>query len=106
MKKCFFLILFLFSNLAWAVSSLNVPVDDPAYRQIDVLVSQGLVKTIVYGQRPWSRQAIVTMALEAHKILNEKCPEGNCRPYRHAGEIIEHLKKRFQPPPLSLVAPL
>lgn len=41
-----------------AYSTTNVPIDDPVYRDIDKLVAAGLVKDVIYGQRPWSRGEI------------------------------------------------
>lgn len=46
-------------------SSPNVPIDDPVYRDIDKLVSAGLIKDVIYGQRPWSRNEIARMIQEA-----------------------------------------
>ncbi len=50
---------------AWAQVSVNVDTLDPVYRDIDKLVSHGLVKKIIMGQRPFSRREIARITAEA-----------------------------------------
>ncbi len=63
------LLLFLLFSPALSASS-NVPIDDPVYRDIDKLVGAGLVKDVIYGQRPWSRREIARLIKTAK--ANEK----------------------------------
>ena len=36
--------------------SPRVPLGDPTYEALDVIVGSGLVRTIVYGQRPFTQR--------------------------------------------------
>src|SRR5690606_21122954 len=45
--------------------SVNVDTLDPVYRDVDKLVSHGLVKKIIMGQRPFSRREIARITAEA-----------------------------------------
>ena len=47
-------VLFLLPNSLFAISSTNVPIDDPVYRELDKLIAFGLIKDDIYGQRPWN----------------------------------------------------
>lgn len=69
MKTFSFGILFFFISVAtaYSASSVNVPIDDPAYRNLDKLIAFGLIKDAIYGQRPWSRKEIVRLIEEALK---------------------------------------
>lgn len=53
-------------------SSPNVPINDPAYRQIDKLIAFGLIKDAIFGQRPWSRNEMARMIDEAARRLEER----------------------------------
>ncbi len=57
----FFLAVLLFPTLLWGETTVNVPAGDPVYREIDRLVSFGLIKTALYAQRPWSRREIARL---------------------------------------------
>lgn len=50
---------------AWGQASVNVPVFDPVYRDIDKLVAHGLVDKIIMGQRPFSRREVARIVKEA-----------------------------------------
>lgn len=102
-----FIFLFFFLSLVFsgphllAFSSPNVPIDDPVYRDIDKLVGAGLVKDVIYGQRPWSRSEIARMIASA--IRNEEtfgqpvAPEADELSYRlYIQEIINRLKKDYR----------
>jgi hypothetical protein len=71
MKKSYFLLFFIFfiTNLPIfkLYSNPNLPLNDSAYHKIDILISHGLIKNYIYGQRPWSHRRIVNMLLEAEK---------------------------------------
>ncbi|HEX5037049.1 MAG TPA: capsule assembly Wzi family protein [bacterium] len=91
--------LLLASSGAWAYSTPNVPVDDPVYRDIDKLVASGLVKDVIYGQRPWSRREIARIVAIAMSNIEKNPPmtpddrEISERVYN--SEIVERLKERF-----------
>lgn len=59
--------LFLFSSAAFADTSLNAPIEDPVYRDIDVLVAHGLVNDAIIGQKPYSRLEVARIISEARK---------------------------------------
>jgi len=42
-----------------------VPLEDAAYEQLDQLVGSGLVRTVIYGQRPYTRREITRIVTEA-----------------------------------------
>ena len=50
-------------------ATTNVPVQDPAYRHVERLLTEGLVDTIHVGQRPYSRRAVARIAAEAERNL-------------------------------------
>jgi len=77
MLRRFLIILFVccfgfLSVNSLAQVSVNVDTLDPVYRDIDKLVSHGLVKKIIMGQRPFSRREIARITAEAiyqfHKL--------------------------------------
>jgi hypothetical protein len=57
------------SRLASAQATILVDPTDPVYRDIATLVGNGLVDTVVIGQRPYSRAAIARMIAEASARL-------------------------------------
>lgn len=75
------IILFLFSSVAFAQEpagtlerwntetpvSLNAPIEDRVYLDIDVLIAHGLVNDAVIGQRPYSRAEVARIIAEARK---------------------------------------
>ncbi len=70
----FFLLAFAVPEGLFAQVSVNVPLTDPVYRDIDKLVANGLVDIIIVGQRPYSRKEIARIAKEAmaHLVRLEK----------------------------------
>lgn len=83
-----------------AYSTTNVPVDDPAYRDIDKLIATGLVKEFIYGQRPWSRREFARMISVAMKKWEAKdppvTPDDQELSFRIAMDtILARLKGRF-----------
>ncbi|MDO8644410.1 MAG: capsule assembly Wzi family protein [bacterium] len=74
LTNLFFLSLLLFPFNLSGYSTPNVSLDSPAYRQIDKLVSFGLIDDAIYGQRPWSRHEMARMTGEAIKILEKRGP--------------------------------
>jgi hypothetical protein len=85
--------------IAFGGSSPNVPIDNHVYRDIDKLVSAGLIKDAIYGQRPWSRNEIARMIAEARRRLTEKgiiIPDGRDSGIAMmAGDILERLEGEY-----------
>src|SRR5690348_1526425 len=50
-----------------AQATVTVPVQDPVYRDLDRLFGSGAIKTMIVGQRPYSRREIARIALDASK---------------------------------------
>src|SRR3954471_20524508 len=48
-----------------AQATVTVPVQDPVYRDLDRLFGSGLIKTMMVGQRPYSRREIARIAIDA-----------------------------------------
>ena len=46
--------------------SPRVPLGDPTYEALDVIVGSGLVRTIVYGQRPFTQREVARIIAEAN----------------------------------------
>ena len=60
------------SSTVIARSTINVPMTDPVYRDLDRILGAGLVKDYIYGQRPFSREEVVRMLTEAQENLKIK----------------------------------
>src|SRR5437899_2500229 len=56
--------LFLPAVLA-AQATVTVPLQDPVYRDLDRLFNAGLVKTMLVGQRPYTRREVARIILDA-----------------------------------------
>ncbi len=68
----YFIILF-FSPFVFAQSSVNVSSDDyQTYRQLDKLISYGLIRDVIVGQRPYSRREVAHMIVEAKEQFLKK----------------------------------
>lgn len=93
MRVRFFFIFFLLAFKAYALdcSTPNIPISDPAYRYLDKLVAHGLVKTVIVGQRPYSRNQIAKMLEEA--LQNWEGREYK-NPFLH--QTLNKLADRFQ----------
>lgn len=101
----FFLLFFIFLFLVvpakeiFAQSSIDVPVNDPAYHRVDRLLGYGLIKSVVIGQRPWSRLEFARLIQEARKNLElycgneagKKCPKNP----EEATRVLELLEEEF-----------
>ena len=82
-------------------STPNVPVDDPVYRDIDKLVAAGLVKDVIYGQRPWSRGEIARIIASAMQNREKMGPpvapdDREITLLMSIDTLLEKMKKRFQ----------
>ncbi|MDH5590257.1 MAG: capsule assembly Wzi family protein [Gemmatimonadota bacterium] len=69
-----------------AQATSNVPLDDPAYVDLDALVSAGLTAPVHVGQRPWSRLTFARLAASV--------PEEAVLSPRQ-GEALARLRERF-----------
>lgn len=65
----------------------SVPIQDSVYDDIDILVSHGLVKTVLQGQKPWTRSEIARLIAQADKNNNLGIP--------YVDSLIKDLKDRF-----------
>src|SRR3954468_566905 len=74
-----------------AQATVTVPVQDPAYRDLDRLFGSGLIKTMIVGQKPYSRREIARIVLDASQNPpRRRMSEGNRR-------ILERLAREFAP---------
>ena len=74
-----------------AQATVTVPVQDPVYRDLDRLFGSGLIKTMLVGQRPYSRRDIARIVIDASKSPPLRpVSEGNRR-------ILERLAREFAP---------
>jgi hypothetical protein len=89
------LIYFLWVVPALGQVSTNVPVDDCAYRDLEKVIAQGLIKSDLWGTRPMSRFEMARLVQEAREswewlTLEERQNLGLIR------EILLRLEKRFR----------
>jgi hypothetical protein len=56
--------------MASGQATTNVPVQDLTYRQVERLVAEGLVDTILVGQRPYSRREVARIVAAAARNLH------------------------------------
>lgn len=74
-----------------AQATVTVPVQDPVYRDLDRLFGSGLIKTMMVGQRPYSRREIARIVIDASQTPPRRhMSEGNRR-------ILERLARQFAP---------
>jgi hypothetical protein len=74
-----------------AQATVTVPVQDPVYRDLDRLFGSGLVKTMIVGQRPYSRREIARMVIDASQTPSRRrMSERNRR-------ILERLQREYAP---------
>lgn len=85
-----------------ANSTRNIPPHSPIYGQIDKLIAFGLVKTSMYGQRPWSRNEAARLTAEAIKNSEIKCAEPTTekilKTCSFIRDILDSLEQEFSPP--------
>ncbi len=101
--KIFLVLFFLLltpSLRAYELSSVNVPIDDPVYRDIDKLAAFGLADDVIYGQRPWSRDEIARLIEKAVRQREEwgqpLTPDNReIETFTSADELLERLKSQF-----------
>lgn len=91
----------LLPRAASAQATPYVPPLDPAYRDVEALVSAGLVRGLVLGQRPWSRLAFARAAVEARG----RGEAGGIALEPRFAEALARLGSRFQEDIARLCAP-
>lgn len=82
----------LFPCAALAQSRATIPVQDPAYRDIDRLIALRLVDVGLYGQRPYSLREIIRIAREARRAAESAPVSPSTR------RIVERMHTRFVEP--------
>lgn len=95
-----FSFLFVFPLAGSPYSSINIPVSDRVYDQLDKLIGHGLIKNVIMGQRPWSRMEMGRMVKEARDNLKQICKEEdrdiNCLEKGNLGfAILKNLEGEF-----------
>jgi hypothetical protein len=75
---------------AVAQATVSLDVQDPAYRDIDRLIADGVIQTAVVGMRPYSRREIARLIAEAGRAREAKLTVS-------AGDqrVIDRLRTRF-----------
>ena len=69
--------------------SPRVPLGDPAYEQLDQIVGSGLVRTVIYGQRPYTQHEIVRLLADAAtQARTRRVSESTAR-------VLQQLSARF-----------
>ncbi len=76
--------------MASAQGSTYVPLSDPAYRDLDLLVSAGLVSDLILRHRPYSRMTFARACIEARAALEPVSAPGP----RTVG-VLTRLESRF-----------
>jgi hypothetical protein len=89
-------ILFCGTAPTHGASSSNVPVENHVYRDIEKLVSAGLIKDAIYAQRPWSRGEIARMIAEARRSLAANPKPDSVRSASMAKEILQRLESEYR----------
>src|SRR4051812_6644233 len=52
-----------------AQATPNVPLSETVYRDLDVLAASGLIDSMIYGSRPYSRREVMRLLNEARRNL-------------------------------------
>lgn len=74
-----------------AQATVTVPVQDPVYRDLDRLFGNGVIKTMIVGQKPYSRREIARVVIDASKTPPSRTlSERNRR-------ILERLSREYAP---------
>ncbi|MHB1193079.1 MAG: capsule assembly Wzi family protein [Longimicrobiales bacterium] len=82
----------LFPDAAASQATPYVPTQDPAYQDLDALVSAGLVRGLVLGHRPYSRMAFARAAAEARGRVAVEGTE----PKQRIAEALRRLEGAFE----------
>jgi hypothetical protein len=87
-------------SVAYAVSSVNVPLDSWVYPALDKLESYGLIDTALSGTKPYSRLEAARLVKEAMKKWEEFLARGKASNYAEKElipSLLERLKNKFRP---------
>jgi hypothetical protein len=74
-----------------AQATVTVPLQDPVYRDLDLLFGSGVVKTMIVGQRPYSRREIARIAIDASTTPSRRPLSGRNR------RILDRLLRDYAP---------
>ncbi len=91
-----FILCFFLSGSLFAASTIDLPIDDPAYQYIDLLESHRLIDTRVHGHAPYSRGEIARIVLEARKNWDIKSSDESGKKAKWIEEILSSLEKEFE----------
>jgi hypothetical protein len=99
LKSILPLILFVTTSV-FAEATNNVPVGDPVYEDIDLLIAFGAAPDVIYGQRPFSEREIRRIAENAKHFIEEN-PQ-----FPHTDRVLsisERLIRRTDSDPIELL---
>jgi len=74
---------------AAAQPSPRLPLGDPVYEELDQVAGSGLVTTIIYGQRPWTRAEVARIVAAANEELSVHAVSSSTR------RVLARLSGRF-----------
>lgn len=72
MHRYFFTLIIVFMFATPAYASVNIPIDSPFYRNLDTLISQGLIKSDLSSTRPFTRAEAGRLLAEAIEQAEKK----------------------------------
>lgn len=61
---------FLIARTTAAQSAVSIPIDDPMYQYVDVLIDRGILTNAIVGQRPYSLAVFNRFAIQASAVLD------------------------------------
>jgi len=73
-----------------AQPSPRLPLGDAAYVELDQLVGSGLVRTVMYGQRPFTRREVTRIVADASRAAERRTVSDATR------RVLDRLRRRFQ----------
>ena len=72
-----------------AQPSPRLPLGDAAYAELDQLVGSGLVRTVIYGQRPFTRREVARIIADASLAAERRTVSDGTR------RVLDRLRRRF-----------
>ncbi len=73
-----------------AQPSPRLPLSDPAYAELDQLVGSGLVRTVIYGQRPFTRREVTRIVGDASRAAGQRAVSDA------TSRVLDRLRRRFE----------
>jgi hypothetical protein len=87
----------------YADTALNAPPEDGVYHDIDLLISHGLVKDVIIGQRPYSRLEVARIISCARNSLGEKpSTSKKIGKFLYLNRLLTHYEKEYEAEILDL----